>query len=82
MNETQQSVLIDVARERKSQDKKWGTSRILPNDTYFRILGEEVGEVARALNEGDSFTHTYDELIQVAAVATEWCEAIREGRVK
>lgn len=43
-------------------------------DAMYRVLGEEVGEVARALNEGAPLVHVIEELIQVCAVS---CAAIR-----
>lgn len=42
----------------------------------FPILVEEVGEVAKALNEGASREELRAELIQVAAMAAAWAEAI------
>jgi NTP pyrophosphatase (non-canonical NTP hydrolase) len=39
------------------------------------ILTEELGEVARALNEKEPIEHLREELIQVAAVAVAWAEA-------
>jgi hypothetical protein len=46
----------------------------------FAVLGEEVGEVARALLEtsfgNDTDLHLREELVQVAAVAVAWVEAI------
>lgn len=42
----------------------------------FPILVEEVGEVAKALNEGATREELRDELIQVAAMAAAWAEAI------
>jgi hypothetical protein len=39
------------------------------------VLLEEVGEVARAVLDGDLDTLT-DELVQVAAVAVAWLEAL------
>lgn len=71
-----ETVLTDIRIERLRQDAKWGSQRKLPHDTWYRILGEEFGEVAKALNEGDPDEHIYEELIQVAAVATNWSEAI------
>lgn len=49
--------------------------------TRYLVLGEEVGEVANAVLEagygsGVGDAHLRDELVQVAAVATAWIEAI------
>ncbi len=40
------------------------------------VLGEEFGEVARAINENDSKIHLREELVQVAAVCVAWIERI------
>jgi len=40
------------------------------------ILGEEFGEVSKALNEGDDLASLQAELVQVAAVATAWAEGL------
>lgn len=71
-----------IAAERIKQHLKWrGTggdcSRPdLPNDTRLRILLEEVGEVARALNDKEPLDHLEAELIQVAAVCVGWIEGL------
>lgn len=77
-------VLGHVADERRRQDEKWGSQRANPDGTWGLVLGEEYGEVCEAaLNhsfarrEGDTL-HLYEELIQVAAVAVAWAEALRE----
>lgn len=43
------------------------------------ILAEEFGEVAHALNEKD-IENLFEELIQVAAVAVGWAQAIYHDR--
>jgi NTP pyrophosphatase (non-canonical NTP hydrolase) len=45
----------------------------LPCQMKLKILVEEVGEVARALCDG---TNLREELVQVAAVALAWAEAL------
>lgn len=71
-------VLLDIVKERKRQDAKWGSQRHLDPLLWNAILGEEVGEVSKAILEKDP--GLYDELIQVAAVATAWAEAILDRR--
>jgi NTP pyrophosphatase (non-canonical NTP hydrolase) len=71
-------VMLDIINERKSQDEKWGSQRDLDPLLWNAILGEEVGEVSKAILEKDE--GLYAELIQVAAVATAWAEAIRAKR--
>lgn len=59
--------------ERIKQDAKWG---IQDHDAkgWLPILTEEVGEAAKAMNENDPGLR--EELIQVAAVAMAWVEAM------
>ncbi len=63
---------IDIEDERQRQDEKWGVQN--HNDLkWLAILMEEVGEVAK-----DMLKYGGDrrELVQVAAVAVAWMEAI------
>lgn len=68
------ATLNDVIAERARQDAKWGADRRLGRGAWHLILSEEVGEVAKAALERDPGLR--DELIQVAAVAIAWAEAI------
>ena len=69
---------IDAERER--QDQKHGDRSIaspqVGMETAYLILAEEVGEVARALLEEGSLTDLHQELVQVAACAVGWLEAL------
>ncbi|MGN6484740.1 MAG: MazG-like family protein [Thermomicrobiales bacterium] len=70
-------VLEDVAFERMRQDERWGEQNH-EDFVWGAILGEEVGEVSRAMLE-DRFGaggNLRDELVQVAAVAIAWIECI------
>lgn len=69
-------VVISIIAERERQDKKWGSQRHLEPLLWNAILGEEVGEVANALLEHKSPAELRKELVQVAAVAAAWIEAI------
>ena len=79
------SALIAVARERNRQEELWAgphdhgkgscASDEVPEPIKAAVLLEEVGEVARALLEGDR-EGLATELIQVAAVAVAWREAL------
>lgn len=78
-----QSILSDVEAERFRQEElcalgkfehtcahpEWTDRQRLP------VLVEEVGEVARAIQTGD-LDNLREELVQVAAVAVAWVEAI------
>jgi len=61
-----------IEDERQRQDAKWGEQNHL-SPTWALILGEEVGEISKALLERnrDEFT---TELIQAAAVIVAWLE--------
>lgn len=67
-------VLAEVDNERNMQDLKWGEQNHEPL-MWLAILGEEVGEVNRAVLEGDLANYR-EELIQVAAVAIAAVEAL------
>ena len=81
-------ILEEVAAERarahaKHGDKSMEASPWLDlNGRRYRILMEEVGEVAREFNDAEIEDRPVDgaklrrELIQVAAMATAWADAI------
>ena len=77
-------VMSHVRRERERQDEKWGDQSDHPAWIWNAILGEEVGEVSEELLEykfGDhDMDDVYKELIQVAAVAMAWADAINRDR--
>lgn len=91
MRTNRDSVLMWVSAERDKQDAKfpgqwaefsrsfgfprtWDTHRMAAY-TAQAILAEEAGEVAHAVLEKDD-ENLKEELIQVAAVAVAWLEAI------
>jgi NTP pyrophosphatase (non-canonical NTP hydrolase) len=67
MNHLQNNAINDVLLERDRQENKWGEQNHIPL-YWLAILGEEVGEVNRAVLEKDDENYRA-ELIQVAAVA-------------
>jgi hypothetical protein len=74
-----------VDREFVRAQEKHGTTRSIAglaagDPLWLAILVEEVGEASKALAEEGPARHLHDELIQVAAVALGWAEAIRTGR--
>lgn len=76
------AVLVDVAEERVRQEAKWGDQSLAWIDdsgVALSVLVEEVGEVAKSLLE-EPIRLTREELVQVAAVATAWVEAIDRHR--
>ena len=84
----QARVLAEIQRERLRQDEEWGADRTGQSDLYWlAILGEEFGEVDMAVvEEGDGLNTItsdhpiYAEVIQVAAVAVAWAEAMRQRK--
>lgn len=79
MNPLTRRVLSLVAIERVGQDTKWRrTPGVWPvaDDKKLAVLVEEVGEVARAILDCEGTERLFDELVQVAAVATAWAECI------
>ena len=68
-------VMRDVSAERRRQDERWGAK---PADCpeWFPILFEEVYEVSLAINDDQSVAALRDELVQVAAVAVAWAQAL------
>jgi len=72
-------IYIEVARERIRQETKWGQQNHQPI-IWSNILGEEFGEVYKAINEaifnGSSWLDYREELVQVAAVAIAAVESL------
>jgi NTP pyrophosphatase (non-canonical NTP hydrolase) len=77
-------VTKDIRAERLRQDAKWGVQRH-EYPVWLTILIEEVGEVAQAIQSNQGWgkqtdaDNLYNELIQVAAVATAIAEQVREN---
>jgi NTP pyrophosphatase (non-canonical NTP hydrolase) len=63
-----------IRKERERQDEKWGTQDV-PDPVMYVVLGEEVGEVGKAILEGDE-EGIKSELVQVAAVAMKMLQFI------
>ena len=82
---TQDEILTAIQDERDRQAQLWNrehdwgygdcSSRNLPNITKAAVLGEEVGEVQRAVLDRDNDA-LRRELVQVAAVAVAWLESM------
>lgn len=86
--EFRMDVLKDVAFERIKQEQlrvagKFShtcASQQLKDGQKLAVLVEEVGEVAKAINESSGSDSLRNELIQVAAVAIAWVESIDQAR--
>lgn len=81
----QEWVMACVSQERIRQDERWGEEHDPGDAVFLGVLMEEVGEVARALIDAwpdrPDMRQVREELIQVAASAVKWAEAIeRRGR--
>lgn len=78
---TQADIFVAIIDERNRQDRKHGegSMRRCADNIRLAILTEEVGEVARAIIEGDA-ENLREELVQVAACAVAWIEAIDSER--
>jgi len=73
-------VLEHVLAERERQDSIWGDQRDNTDDTWALIALEEMGEVAKDINE-TKLGSAYTEIIQVAAVMVAWAESLRRRGV-
>lgn len=76
IDEPQSIAIMHIREERIRQDKKWGVQNHA-DLRWLPILMEEVGELAKAINEG---TMTDGELTHVAAVALAWMECHERNR--
>lgn len=87
-----QKVLASIATERERQDKKWGQQDHDPLE-WYAILGEEFGEIGKALCERAAELRSgydivaslkadqaRDELIQLAAVAVAMLESLERNQ--
>ena len=81
---TLDEIIKTVQEERESQNHRWGTveERVghSTDMVCLTLLTEEVGEVARAINDGEPVHRMKQELVQVAAVAVMWLEALEFRR--
>lgn len=67
----------DIRRERVRQDEMHGP-RLDVNDIP-RVLGEEFGEVCKAINDREPIARVREELVQCAAVCVKAIESIDRG---
>lgn len=79
-----ETIWMAIVTERLRQEERWGgshgwgegscSSLTLPDIVKAAVLGEEAGEVQRAVLDRDP--NLKEELVQVAAVAVAWLESI------
>jgi NTP pyrophosphatase (non-canonical NTP hydrolase) len=79
VNNTIGKVIIDVIAERKRQDNKWGEQNHIPVK-WATILGEEYGELCKAILGGNSLNDIRIEAIHVSAVAIAIAECIDRAK--
>ena len=81
---SRETVIRHILKEREWQIAKWGNPQH-HHAWWYVILGEEVGEVANALQEvedqksgdvAEQLQAMFAEIVQVAAVATAWGEQV------
>lgn len=67
---TKEELLTHISEERDRQDQKWGKQNH-SDEKWCIIMLEEAGEVAQAINLGDT-TQAKIELIHLSAVIEAW----------
>ena len=81
----QQKIISDVITERKRQDEKWGEQNH-DNFVWSSIIGEEYGELCKAINEygfnptPETRLDIYTEAIQTMASCMAMLECIGRGK--
>ena len=73
-------VLEDVLAEIERHDLLWGDEKTNTDFVWALIAFEELGEVAKDLND-DKLETAYVEIIQTAAVLFAWAESLRRRGV-
>lgn len=78
-------IIADVLAERKRQDEKWGVQEHRA-DTWVSIIGEEYGEMCKAVNEfgfdpkEETISDIYTEAIQTMASCMAMLECIERSK--
>ena len=74
------TILTSIVRERERQDELWGkpNDRGYTHERWLTVLVEEVGEVAKSIQDG-SVENLQQELTQVAAVAIAFLETLPDA---
>ena len=75
---TADEIIREVLAERGRQDVAYGPVREEGKGSHdlLSLLVEEVGECARALNDGETRPRLEEELVQVMEVAMAWLESL------
>ncbi len=83
-NLEREDILYLLFKRREHQEKKYGdgsTRWLASSDRKYVILGEEVGEVGRAILENNP-ENLVDELLDVLATSFAWLESLEVTDVK
>ena len=68
----------EIRDELNRQDAKWGLDRTHPDEWWYAILGEEFGEIGRAMLEnrwnypGAKPEDIRQEIVQLVCVGLQW----------
>lgn len=66
-----------VDEEKKTQNMKWG-HQYHDHYTWYTIMMEEVGELAKCFNDNKSVADMVGELVQIVAVVEQWVNLLDE----
>lgn len=75
MKEYFPKIIEEILQERERQIDLWNNDGCHSFDRLYTILGEEVGEIARAILEKDN-ANLHDELVQVCAVCIKFLQQV------
>ena len=70
-----------IEAEREFQIELWGFQDDNTDQQWLSILTEEVGEFAKAINDGHPILLKQSELVQIAAVAVSAIESLNKREV-
>ena len=75
---TREEIALAVLAERNRHECLFGPVQEEGKGSheFLSLLVEEVGECARALNDGETRSRLEEELVQVMAVAMAWLESL------
>mgnify|MGYP001598037964 CR=1 FL=1 len=71
-----EEIRMEMARALVKHSHRTAINPRVQNNDKLNWLVEEVGEVARAINDKESVPRLKEELIQVAAIATAWWQSL------
>jgi NTP pyrophosphatase (non-canonical NTP hydrolase) len=73
-------IVAAILEERQKQKRKFSNKPPADHSAFTRILGEEFGEVCKAVNQRKERKEIVEEVIQTMAVCWAWLEGdLRDG---